>query len=118
MTFPHTIEISILTLFHDQIKARGGNCIPVQCDHSKDEDIKSLFARINRDQEGQLDVLVNNAYSAVNVSWKNLWLKSAWLAQLLRAPSCRSKGLRFESVGRNGRFTRGYLFTCNFPIAG
>lgn len=50
-----------------QIKARGGECIPVQCDHTKDEDVKQLFERVNREQEGRLDVLVNNAYSGVQV---------------------------------------------------
>jgi len=51
-----------------QISARGrGHCIPVQCDHSKDVDIEKLFNRIKIDQNGRLDVLVNNAYSAVMV---------------------------------------------------
>lgn len=49
------------------MKARGGKCIPIQCDHSKDEDIKNLFDRVSQEQNGQLDVLVNNAYSGVQV---------------------------------------------------
>ncbi len=56
-----------------QIEERGGKCIPVQCDHSKDEDIRNLFEQIKRDQDGQLDVLVNNAYSAVQVTYKNIF---------------------------------------------
>ena len=48
------------------VEARGGTCIPVQCDHSKDEEVERLFDKINREQEGRLDVLVNNAYSAVH----------------------------------------------------
>ena len=39
----------------------------MQCDHSKDADIKSLFERIEKEQNGRLDLLVNNAYSGVNV---------------------------------------------------
>ncbi|KAL4238078.1 Dehydrogenase reductase SDR member [Mactra antiquata] len=50
----------------DEIKARGGTCIPVQCDHSKDADIERLFDQVKRENEGRLDVLVNNAYSANN----------------------------------------------------
>lgn len=46
----------------------GGKCIPVQCDHSKDEEVEKLFERVKSEQNGQLDVLVNNAYSAVTVS--------------------------------------------------
>ncbi|KAJ8302552.1 hypothetical protein KUTeg_018948, partial [Tegillarca granosa] len=49
------------------IENRGGTCIPVQCDHSKDEDIRKLFDTVKREQNGQLDVLVNNTYAAVNV---------------------------------------------------
>ncbi|KAK2143733.1 hypothetical protein LSH36_817g00023 [Paralvinella palmiformis] len=48
-----------------EIEARGGRCVPVVCDHSKDDDIQALFSRISKD-EGRLDILVNNAYSAVN----------------------------------------------------
>lgn len=51
-----------------QIEQRGGKCIPVVCDHTNDEDIQRLFDRVKTEQSGQLDVLVNNAYSAVTVS--------------------------------------------------
>ncbi|ESO00622.1 hypothetical protein HELRODRAFT_83027 [Helobdella robusta] len=54
-----------------EVEAQAGRCIPVQCDHSKDSDIKNLFDRIEKEQNGQLDVLVNNAYSAVNVLAEN-----------------------------------------------
>ncbi|EDO34536.1 predicted protein [Nematostella vectensis] len=47
------------------VEYAGGKCIPVQCDHGKDEDVKQLFARIKREQGGRLDVLVNNAYKGV-----------------------------------------------------
>ncbi|WP_367142454.1 SDR family NAD(P)-dependent oxidoreductase [Anabaena sp. AL93] len=43
----------------------GGVCIPVQVDHSDDEQIRQLFARIEREQNGQLDILVNNVYAGV-----------------------------------------------------
>lgn len=55
----------------DEVKARGGKCIPIQCDHSKDEDIKNLFDRVSQEQNGQLDVLVNNAYSGVQILAEN-----------------------------------------------
>lgn len=50
-----------------QIEARGGQCIPVQCDHAKDSDIEKLFEKVKQEQDGRLDVLVNNAYSGVQV---------------------------------------------------
>ncbi|ELT87310.1 hypothetical protein CAPTEDRAFT_96332 [Capitella teleta] len=49
-----------------EVEGRGGKCHAVQCDHSKDEDIKNLFETIGQQQNGRLDILVNNAYSAVN----------------------------------------------------
>ena len=59
------------------VEVRGGVCIPVQCDHSKDEEVERLFDKINREQEGKLDVLVNNAFSAVQAlgeaSSKKFW---------------------------------------------
>jgi len=50
-----------------EITERGGRGIAAYCDHSDHEDIKRLFERIQREQNGQLDILVNNAYSAVNL---------------------------------------------------
>ncbi|QLE44573.1 SDR family NAD(P)-dependent oxidoreductase [Nostoc sp. C052] len=47
------------------IEEVGGVCIPVQVDHSDDEQVRLLFDRIQDEQNGQLDLLVNNAYSGV-----------------------------------------------------
>ncbi|XP_060075319.1 dehydrogenase/reductase SDR family member 1-like [Ylistrum balloti] len=55
-----------------QIEERGGKCIPVQCDHTKDEEIEQLFDKVKREQDGQLDILVNNAYNAVKAIFNNL----------------------------------------------
>lgn len=48
-----------------EIERRGGVGRPVVCDHSKDEDVVALFERIKSEQSGKLDVLVNNAFTAV-----------------------------------------------------
>ncbi|XP_053376078.1 dehydrogenase/reductase SDR family member 1-like [Mercenaria mercenaria] len=58
-----------------EVEARGGTCVPVQCDHSKDNDIERLFEQVKRENEGQLDILVNNAYSAVNAIFNSMNLK-------------------------------------------
>ncbi|XP_077983460.1 dehydrogenase/reductase SDR family member 1-like [Glandiceps talaboti] len=50
----------------EEVEARGGKCIPVQCDHSNDTHVKNLFDKVSEEQNGKLDVLVNNAYSAVS----------------------------------------------------
>ncbi|KAF7659819.1 hypothetical protein LDENG_00292650 [Lucifuga dentata] len=48
-----------------QVKEKGGNCVPVVCDSTKDKDIEDLFEQIKREQNGRLDILVNNAYAGV-----------------------------------------------------
>jgi NAD(P)-dependent dehydrogenase (short-subunit alcohol dehydrogenase family) len=37
-------------------------------DHEQTEQIEELFKQINKEQNGQLDILVNNAYKGVNVN--------------------------------------------------
>lgn len=46
---------------------RGGKCVPVICDSTKEKDIEELFEQINREHKGRLDMLVNNAYAGVQV---------------------------------------------------
>ena len=47
------------------IEAAGGIGIPIQVDHSNDEQVQQLFEQIETEQNGQLDVLVNNAFAGV-----------------------------------------------------
>ncbi len=42
----------------DEMKSRGGEPHPVQVDHSQDKEVEELFAKIGREQNGKLDVLV------------------------------------------------------------
>lgn len=55
-----------------QVDERGGRCVPVVCDSTKNEDIEDLFERIKREQDGRLDILVNNAYAGVHVGVINM----------------------------------------------
>ena len=63
----------------------GGRCIPIICDHADDESTKNVFDRIMK-ENGRLDILVNNAYAAVNAiletSKQKFWEKdlSVWNA--------------------------------------
>ena len=43
------------------VESRGGHGIAVHCDHAGDADVEALFARV-RDEQGRLDVLVNNVW--------------------------------------------------------
>lgn len=91
----------------------GGDCIPVQVDHSDDEQVRLLFERIKTEQNGQLDILVNNVFSGVKAIsdaygepfWKHdpsLWdtinnvgLRSHYIASIFaaRLMSQHQKGL-------------------------
>jgi NAD(P)-dependent dehydrogenase (short-subunit alcohol dehydrogenase family) len=45
----------------DELTRMGGHGIAVRCDHTQEDDVASLFARVQRER-GRLDVLVNNAW--------------------------------------------------------
>jgi len=60
-----------------ELEAVGGVGIPVQVDHGDDEQVRLLFERIADEQQGQLDLLVNNAYSAVSML-KDTYGQSFW----------------------------------------
>ena len=47
------------------VEKADGICIAVPVDHGDDQQIKSLTEQIDREQNGQLDLLMNNAYSGV-----------------------------------------------------
>ena len=45
----------------DLVTKAGGKGIAVACDHAKDSDVEKLFAQVKKEQNGRLDILVNNA---------------------------------------------------------
>lgn len=67
----------------EQIGARGGVGIPVQCDHTVQGQIEALFEQVEQEQGG-LDILVNNAWGGYEERdgafqgpfWK--WSLSRW----------------------------------------
>lgn len=77
----------------EAIEARGGVCIPVQCDHANDQEVQRLFDQVSREQEGRLDVLVNNAFSAVNTLSENAG-KKFWELPFTMWDSVNHVGLR------------------------
>jgi NAD(P)-dependent dehydrogenase (short-subunit alcohol dehydrogenase family) len=46
----------------EAVTAAGGKGIPVYCDHADDDGVRRLFEQVNEEQ-GRLDILVNNATS-------------------------------------------------------
>uniref|UniRef100_A0A914UME2 Dehydrogenase/reductase SDR family member 1 n=1 Tax=Plectus sambesii TaxID=2011161 RepID=A0A914UME2_9BILA len=61
-----TLKLPSLNETAREITARGGKGIAIYCDHSDPDDIKRLFLAIAKEQNNRLDILVNNAYAAVN----------------------------------------------------
>lgn len=45
----------------EEVRRMGGTGIPVRCDHTREEEVRDLFARVERER-GRLDLLVNNAW--------------------------------------------------------
>ena len=79
------------------VEKAGGICIAVTVDHSDDQQIKSLFEQIDREQNGQLDLLVNNAYGGVR-SLISSNGKPFWEAELGLWDACNQVGLRSHYV--------------------
>eukprot|EP00638_Chattonella_subsalsa_P016900 CAMPEP_0117826868 /NCGR_PEP_ID=MMETSP0949-20121206/6360_1 /TAXON_ID=44440 /ORGANISM="Chattonella subsalsa, Strain CCMP2191" /LENGTH=359 /DNA_ID=CAMNT_0005667177 /DNA_START=255 /DNA_END=1334 /DNA_ORIENTATION=+ len=76
-----------------EIEQKGGKCIPIKCDHSKDEDMKRLFEQVKKEQ-GRLDILVNNAFSVPKGDlFGDFWTQGAevWDA-------CHTVGLRSHYI--------------------
>ena len=64
---PETIEETA-----EMVTARGGVGIAAPVDHSDEEQVASLFARVRRER-GRLDVLVNDISEGVLHDWKPFW---------------------------------------------
>jgi NAD(P)-dependent dehydrogenase (short-subunit alcohol dehydrogenase family) len=79
------------------IEQAGGVAIPVQVDHSDDEQIKALFERIQTEQNGQLDLLVNNAYAGVS-ALRAAYGKPFWESEPDFWDACNRVGLRSHYV--------------------
>ncbi len=57
------------------VTAAGGQGIAVRTDHTKEEEVKALFERVKAEQDGQLDILVNDVWGGESlISWgKPFW---------------------------------------------
>ncbi|SDN91575.1 SDR family NAD(P)-dependent oxidoreductase [Acetanaerobacterium elongatum] len=72
----------------------GGTGIAHRCDFSRDEDIKALFERVQREQ-GRLDILVNNAWAGANhVMNEYFWGTPFWKQPISLLDDFYTVGLR------------------------
>jgi NAD(P)-dependent dehydrogenase (short-subunit alcohol dehydrogenase family) len=60
---PETIEDTA-----ELVTKQGGRGIPVQVDHTVETQVKELFARIEEEQDGRLDILVNDVWGGEKLS--------------------------------------------------
>lgn len=59
----------------EMVTAAGGEGIAVRVDHTQEEEVKALFARIRAEQNGQLDLLVNDIWGGESLTE---WGKPFW----------------------------------------
>ena len=78
------------------IEDAGGKCIPVRVDHGDDEQVRLLFERI-RDEQGQLDLLVNNVFSGVQAI-RDAYGKPFWQSDPQVWDAVNNVGLRSHYV--------------------
>lgn len=88
----------------EEITRRGGKGIPVQCDHGNDAEIEWLFERVKR-IEGQLDLLVNNAWGG----YENYISDASFCAPFWEQPISR-----FDKMVKVG--LRSHLVTTRYAL--
>jgi NAD(P)-dependent dehydrogenase (short-subunit alcohol dehydrogenase family) len=77
-----------------EVTKRGGHGLPIRCDHTVDADVEALFGRI-RDEHGQLDILVNNAWGGYeNSECRPLARVPFWEQSVLQWDTMFTAGVR------------------------
>uniref|UniRef100_UPI00358FB104 dehydrogenase/reductase SDR family member 1 n=1 Tax=Myxine glutinosa TaxID=7769 RepID=UPI00358FB104 len=77
----------------NEIENRGGRCLPVRCDSTNDLEIQSLFDQVKKEQNGRLDILVNNAYAGVDLLFSTMG-KPFWELPVSAWDTINNTGLR------------------------
>jgi NAD(P)-dependent dehydrogenase (short-subunit alcohol dehydrogenase family) len=76
----------------DEVTRLGGKGIAVRCDHTNEEDVARLFARV-QDERGRLDLLVNNAWGG-HESFDGVFDAPFWEQQLHHWDTMFDRGVR------------------------
>src|SRR5262249_2327060 len=85
---------------HDTAEAvtrRGGQGIPVRCDHTADVEVEALFARVSREQ-GRLDLLVNNVWGGYEHQDWSRFAAPFWEQPIRHWPGMFEGGVRANLV--------------------
>ncbi|MET0333685.1 MAG: SDR family oxidoreductase [Rhizobacter sp.] len=77
----------------DAVTQAGGHGIAVRCDHTRDDEVAALFARISQEQGGRLDLLVNNAWGG-HESFNGVFHAPFWEHPIAHWDSMMDRGVR------------------------
>ncbi|RIX75194.1 SDR family NAD(P)-dependent oxidoreductase [Acidovorax cavernicola] len=80
----------------DEVTRLGGRGIAAACDHTKEDEVAALFARVEREQ-GQLDLLVNNAWGG-HETFTGVFEAPFWEHPLSNWDSMFDRGVRNHLV--------------------
>lgn len=80
----------------DEVTRMGGRGIPVRCDHTHEDDVKALFAQVER-EAGRIDLLVNNAWGG-HETFTGVFDAPFWEHPLANWDSMFDRGVRNHLV--------------------
>ncbi len=84
--------------------------MPIQCDHENDLQVENLFKKIEMDEKGQLDILVNTAFKGADAIFANPDL-NFWESDPVRTwDDINGVGLRFKLFNSLGLNIQLYYF--------
>jgi NAD(P)-dependent dehydrogenase (short-subunit alcohol dehydrogenase family) len=84
----------------DEVTRLGGKGIAVCCDHCNDDEVESLFKRVNAEQQ-RLDILVNSVWGGYESMFENnefTWSRPFWLQPVSRWDAMFNAGVRASYV--------------------
>ena len=102
----------------DEVTRMGGRGIAVRCDHTREEDVKALFAQVER-EAGRIDLLVNNAWGG-HETFSGVFDAPFWEHPLANWDSMFDRGVRNHLVASRVaaplmvRQKRGLILTTTF----
>lgn len=76
----------------DEVTQAGGRGIPVRCDHTREDDVAALFARV-QGEAGRIDLLVNNAWGG-HETFNGVFEAPFWEHPLNQWDSMFDRGVR------------------------
>jgi NAD(P)-dependent dehydrogenase (short-subunit alcohol dehydrogenase family) len=81
----------------DEVTRLGGTGIAVRCDHTREDEVRELFARVER-EHGGLDLLVNNAWGGHEAFSKAAFGAPFWEQALDQWEAMFDRGVRNHLV--------------------